>query len=164
MVQNQPLGVKGYFMVITTQPKSKRVPRRFKNEAAALVFLAPNLLGLIIFTLIPVLAGFVLSFTNWDILSPPKWIGFENYTTLLTDDPLFWLSLKNTLIYSLLVIPLGTIVSLALALALNSGIRGASIYQAIFFFLIFPRVLPLPWFGSGFITQTSGLSMCLQAA
>ena len=91
------------------------------------------MIGLTVFIFVPILAGLVLSFTDWDMLSRPGWVGFDNYIALLTQDPLFWLSLKNTLIYSLIVIPAGTSLALGLALLLNSGVRGASIYQAIFF-------------------------------
>jgi multiple sugar transport system permease protein len=82
---------------------------------------------------IPVIAGFVISFTDWDMLSTPEFIGVDNYVELLTDDPLFWLTLKNTLTYSLIVIPGSIVVSLALALALTTKIKGVGIYRTIYF-------------------------------
>ena len=99
---------------------------------AAFVFLLPNLLSIGLFTLIPVVAGFFLSFTNWDMLSDPQWVGLENYQHILKDRQ-FWNALRNTVIYTLIVIPGGLSVSMLLALALNSKIRGTAIYQAIFF-------------------------------
>lgn len=98
----------------------------------ALVFLLPNLVSIGLFTLIPVVAGFFLSFTSWDMLSDPQWIGLDNYVRMLSDRQ-FWNSLGNTLVYTLIVIPGGLALSLLLALALNSKIKGTAIYQAIFF-------------------------------
>lgn len=107
----------------------------FKRQdyLAAAVFLAPNMIGLVVFILIPVIAGLLISFTDWDILSAPEFIGVDNYIELLTDDPLFWHTLKNTVLYSLVVIPGGMIVSLGLALALSGKIRGVGIYRTIYF-------------------------------
>jgi len=99
---------------------------------AAFVFLLPNLVSIGLFTLIPVVAGFFLSFTNWDMLSDPQWVGLENYQDILKDRQ-FWNALRNTVIYTLIVIPGGLAVSMLLALALNSKIKGTAIYQAIFF-------------------------------
>jgi ABC-type sugar transport system permease subunit len=91
------------------------------------------MIGLVVFILIPVIAGLLISFTDWDILSAPEFIGVDNYIELLTDDPLFWHTLKNTVLYSLVVIPGGMIVSLGLALALSGKIRGVGIYRTIYF-------------------------------
>lgn len=99
---------------------------------AAFVFLLPNLVSIGLFTLIPVVAGFVLSFTNWDMLSDPQWVGLENYADMLKNRQ-FWNALRNTVIYTMIVIPGGLVVSMLLALALNSKIKGTAIYQAIFF-------------------------------
>ena len=98
----------------------------------AFLFLLPNLVSIGLFTLIPVIAGFVLSFTSWDMLSDPEWVGLDNYADILKDKQ-FWNSLRNTVIYTLIVIPGGLAVSLMLALALNTKIKGTAIYQAIFF-------------------------------
>jgi ABC-type spermidine/putrescine transport system permease subunit I len=90
------------------------------------LFLLPNFLGFLIFTAGPFLAGLILSFYRWDMLSPPQFAGLENYVTLLTNDPLFWKGLVNTLWYSVLSIPLGIVCSLALAIALNRSIARSS--------------------------------------
>lgn len=103
-----------------------------REHLAFLFFVTPNLLGVLLFTAVPVLVGFGISFTDWNMLSDPNWVGLQNYRDLLEDD-LFWTSLKNTFYYSLMVIPGNMIVSLGLALALTSGLRGARIYRTIFF-------------------------------
>jgi multiple sugar transport system permease protein len=95
-------------------------------------FVAPLLIGLIVFTYGPVLAAFGLSFTKGDYISTPKWIGLGNYQALLKDD-LFWTSMRNTLYYVGGVVPAGLILSLLLALAMNQKLRGIVIFRSIFF-------------------------------
>lgn len=96
------------------------------------LFVAPLILGLIVFTYGPVLAAFVLSFTKGDYISTPKWIGLGNYGALL-DDKLFWKSLNNTLYYVAGVVPVGMALSLLLALAMNQKLRGIVVFRTIFF-------------------------------
>jgi len=79
------------------------------------------------------MGGLAISFTDWDLLSTPKFVGLYNYISLLTDDPLFWLSLKNTLVYSVIVIGIGVPLSLVLALAVNNKLRGIEIFRTIYF-------------------------------
>lgn len=96
-------------------------------------FIAPNFIAFLIFVAGPVVAGLVLSFTEWDLLSSPQWVGISNYVTLLTRDNLFWTSLWNTVYYALLTVPVGIVVSLGLALLMNLGLRGTRIYRTLFF-------------------------------
>jgi ABC-type sugar transport system permease subunit len=86
-----------------------------------------------VFSLGPVVAGLGLSFTTWNLLRPPVFARAANYVALLTEDPLFLLSLRNTLYYSVLSIPLSIAVSLALALLLNQEIRGVKAYRTVYF-------------------------------
>lgn len=107
--------------------------RLMNNEnVVGYLFVAPLILGLIIFTYGPVLAAFGLSFTKGDYISTPKWIGLDNYTALM-DDKLFWQSLRNTLYYVVGVVPAGMILSLLLALAMNQKLRGIVFFRTIFF-------------------------------
>ena len=96
------------------------------------LFVAPLILGLIVFTYGPVLAALVLSFTKGDYISTPKWIGLDNYSNLL-DDKLFWRSMQNTLYYVAGVVPAGMALSLLLALAMNQKLRGIVFFRTIFF-------------------------------
>jgi multiple sugar transport system permease protein len=106
---------------------------RTRREALdGYVFMSPAILGLLFFTLGPILASVYFSFTEYDILDSPKWIGLDNYKALL-HDPLFWQSLKVTMIYSVVSVPLGLIISLFLALLLNRNIRGIFIFRTIFY-------------------------------
>ncbi len=79
------------------------------------------------------LASFYMSFTSWTMLSPPKWVGLENYTTLATGDPLFYTSIYNTVYYVIFSVPLGMVVSLLLALLLNQKVKGISILRTVFY-------------------------------
>jgi multiple sugar transport system permease protein len=91
----------------------------------------PWLLSLLIFTTYPVLAAFYLSLTDYNVVQPPTWVGLQNYRTMLTADPAFWISVKNTAFYTLLAVPLGLAGSLALALLLNLRVRGLAVYRTL---------------------------------
>ena len=97
------------------------------------IFLLPWALGLLIFILGPILASTYLSFTSYDILSTPQFIGLENYVKAFTDDVLFWPSLGRTFTYTLAVVPLSLGGSLLLAILLNQGIKGTNIFRTLFF-------------------------------
>src|SRR5689334_18573394 len=71
------------------------------------LFLLPWLIGLIDFIIGPIVVSLYLSFTQYDVISAPEWIGLENYRNALFVDELFWPSVQRTLIYSILVVPLG---------------------------------------------------------
>ncbi len=116
---------------VPAQPS--RWSRFFSNEhVVGYLFVAPLILGLLIFTYGPVLAAFFLSFTKGDYISTPKWIGLGNYQALLNED-LFWKSMQNTLYYVVGVVPAGLLLSLLLALAMNQKLRGIIFFRSIFF-------------------------------
>jgi multiple sugar transport system permease protein len=97
------------------------------------MFIAPNFIAMFIFVVIPICASLVLSFTNWDLLNPPEFIGLGNYTVNMMEDEQFWISLKNTALFSLLSIPVGIILALFFALLLNQALIGVNIYRAVVF-------------------------------
>jgi multiple sugar transport system permease protein len=96
------------------------------------VLLAPTLIGLLVGTLGPVLAAVGISFTHWDVITPPTFAGIENYQDLLTD-PTFSKALSNTVYYVGLTVPVSTVLSLALALLLNQKLRGVTWYRTAYF-------------------------------
>jgi len=103
------------------------------SSRAAYVFLAPALSAIFVFFFIPVIAAFLISFTDFDIyalgdISTVRWIGFSNYLKLF-DDPLFWQALKNTFYFVIVTGPISIAVSLTAALLLNSKLVK---YKAIF--------------------------------
>src|SRR5438270_58095 len=105
---------------------------RLREAGAAYLFLLPTIIGLLLFSAGPVIASAYVSFTRWDLLSAPRWIGFNNYTALFQDHT-FWVCVRNTLYYTGVSVPVGTILALLLALAMNRPLRGISIYRAIYF-------------------------------
>lgn len=106
-------------------------PRR-REILTFYILIAPWLVGFVVFVLGPMIASLLLSFTNWDILTPPHWIGFGNYAGML-QDPLFWQSLKVTMVYSIMAVPLGLLVSLGMAVLLNQNVRGMRIFRTLFY-------------------------------
>jgi len=104
-----------------------------REYIAFYLFASPWLLGLLLFTIGPTLASFILSFTDYPVIVPPKWAGLANYVTMFTDDELVWQSLKVTLFYSLGAIPLGLTLSFLLALLMNQGIYGVRYFRTIYY-------------------------------
>jgi multiple sugar transport system permease protein len=116
-------------------PKQKnRMTKKTRKETLTFYLLiAPWLIGFVVFVLGPLVISLILSFMDWDLLTNPKWIGFGNYVRLFTKDPLFYQSLKVTLVYSLFSVPLGLIVSLVVALLLNQIKRGVKLFRTIYY-------------------------------
>ncbi len=96
------------------------------------IFMLPAILGILLFWLGPMVASFIFSFTSYDMLSSPTWVGSENYRTLIEDE-LFWKSLRVTGIYSLVSVPLVVLTALALAVLLNQPFRGIIFFRSVFY-------------------------------
>ncbi|NUR85701.1 MAG: sugar ABC transporter permease [Nonomuraea sp.] len=107
---------------------------RARREArTAYVFLAPWFVGLFVITIGPILASLYLSFTDYSLLQPPKWLGLDNYVKLFTADERFLSALKVTTVYVVVSVPLQLAFALALALALDRGLRGLPFYRSIYY-------------------------------
>lgn len=111
----------------------RRLPRSKTREAlAAYLFLLPWLVGLLGVTLGPMIASLWISFTDYNLLSAPHWIGTVNYDNLF-HDPTYLKSVQVTLIYVGVSVPLKLAFALALALVLNRGMRGMSVFRAVYY-------------------------------
>ena len=97
------------------------------------LFISPWLAGFMLLTAGPMIASLYISGTSWTMLSPPVWVGAQNYSRLLGDDTRFGISLLNTLYYVALAVPLGLAVSLLIALLLNRRIPGRGLFRTLFF-------------------------------
>ena len=97
------------------------------------VFLLPWAVGLVVFVLGPIVASAYFGFTDYDVLTPPKFVGIANYRKAFVSDALFWPSLGRTFRYSLVVVPVGLVGSLVLALLLNQGAWGTNLFRTLFF-------------------------------
>lgn len=95
------------------------------------LFLAPALIVTLVFIIYPVGGVFYYSFTSYDIVTAPKWVGLENYQSLLTDET-FWTALKNSLLY-LIVTPTLIILSILVAIIVNRKIPGVNIFRALYY-------------------------------
>jgi len=104
-----------------------------QQKRAGYIFLAPWLIGFFGLTIGPALASLYLSFTRYDLFGAPRWVGLANYTRLAFDDGKYWNSLHVTLIYVALSVPLKLLMALTIATTMNKGLRGLSIYRAIFY-------------------------------
>ena len=89
------------------------------ERVTAYVLLIPTLVGLLFFTLGPVVAAFGVSLTRWDLTSPPEWVGLANYQAMVALDPLSRISFLNTLYYVVGTVPIGVALSLLFAVAMN---------------------------------------------
>ncbi|MGI5131265.1 carbohydrate ABC transporter permease [Pseudonocardia sp. CA-107938] len=109
-------------------------PIRRRGEArAGYVFLSPWLLGLFGVTVGPMLYSLYLSFTDYDLLQDPEWVGLENYVRMFADDPTYWNSVKATLLFAVTSVPLKLAVALGVALLLNRARRGVGLYRSLFY-------------------------------
>lgn len=109
-----------------------------KKNLTGYAFISPWLLGFVLFTAFPFVASIYFSFTRYNVVTPPVWVGAANYR-LLFEDPLFWKSLGVTFRYALAAVPLGIAAGVVLALLLNLDVRGISVYRTVFFL---PSILP----------------------
>lgn len=110
-----------------------RLSARSQERLAGLVFASPWLLGLLLFTVIPIGASIYYSFCDYQIVQAPKWIGFHNYVDLLVDDSRFLTSLWNTVYMVVVGVPIGMIAGLLIAVLLNQKVRGLSVLRTIYY-------------------------------
>lgn len=125
---------------VHTRAKRRLSPAVIRENVYGYLFLAPWLIGFLGLFLGPALASLRFSFTQYDVLSPAKWIGAGNYVKMFTDDNLFYTSLARTGYFTLLSVPLGVIGSMILAILLNMKVRGTVVFRTLFFM---PSLVPL---------------------
>jgi multiple sugar transport system permease protein len=103
-----------------------------RDGRAALLFLGPWFVGLVAITVGPIVASLVLSFTDYNLLSSPGWVGWENYQRMV-EDPRLHQALRVTVSYVLVGVPLQLAAALGLALVLDRGVRGLPIYRSVYY-------------------------------
>jgi multiple sugar transport system permease protein len=119
----------------TASPPRAAPPRlssRRREAIACYIFISPAVIGLVLFALGPMIASLLLSFTNFDMLTAPTWVGLANYRALLEDE-IFHKSLRVTAIYSGVTVPLTLVISFVLALLLNQKIRGMYFFRSVYY-------------------------------
>jgi multiple sugar transport system permease protein len=110
----------------------KRKGSLMRDDKWAWIMLIPSVAGFVMFMLVPMVATFVLSFMKYDMLDAPKFVGFKNYIDMFKDS-ITWEVTGNTILYTLMTVPVGMILSLVLAVALDQKIGLRKFYRAAFF-------------------------------
>ncbi|MCB0184559.1 MAG: sugar ABC transporter permease, partial [Caldilineaceae bacterium] len=119
----------------------KRAMRlRVREAIAGYLFLSPWIIGLACFIAGPMLASGYLSFTRYDMVNTPEWVGLKNFVEIFTKDRLFWPSMLLTFRYALIVVPFSLVGSLLAAVLLNQGLRGTTWFRTFFFL---PHLTPI---------------------
>ena len=116
------------------------------KNVAGLYFILPALIGTFIFIIIPIFCSFALSFTDWDLLNEIKFVGVNNYKSVLTE-PVFLQIFINTLVYAISTTFFAVIIPLLIAAAINSKIRGSELYKTVYFipFITPAVVIAIVW-------------------
>lgn len=120
--------------------RPKMSSRRKKEALFFWLFISPWLIGFVGFLLGPMIASVYISLTEWDSFTPPQWVGLDNYTKALTEDPIFWKALWNTFFYAAISVPLGLIIGVWLANLLNKRVKGRKLFRT---FIYLPTLVPL---------------------
>lgn len=113
---------------------------RGKEALAGYLLLSPWLIGIVCFIAGPMITSAYLSFTKYDIVNPPQWVGLKNYIDMFTRDRLFWPALGLTFRYALILVPSALFGSLLAALLLNQGLKGTAFFRTLFFL---PHLTPI---------------------
>lgn len=113
--------------------KRKRSAVQRQEDRASIVFLAPWIIGTLMFTVGPMVFSFLMSFSKWDIIQPAEYRGLSNYQEAFFQDPRFWGTVKVTFIYTVVSVPLGMVFALALALLLNTKVKGMPVFRTFFY-------------------------------
>jgi multiple sugar transport system permease protein len=126
-------------MAIAAQASRASTPHRSRSSKAwpavrGWLFIGPVVIGTLVFNVLPMIPTFYTSLTNWDGISAPTWVGFDNYSRIFSGgDAEFMRSFINTIIYSVVYVPVGIAVGLVLALLVNRNARGMTLFRALFF-------------------------------
>ena len=125
--------------VATTTQRRARLSLRRREALSAYLFIAPAVLGFILWTAGPMVYSAWMSLHEWNMVQPAKYIGLGNFREMW-NDKLFWQSLKVTIVYAAVLVPLFQVLSLLTALLLNSSVRGVTFFRAAFYI---PVVVPV---------------------
>lgn len=111
-----------------------------EETRAGWLAVSPWIAGFLIFTAGPIVASVYFSLTRYDVISSPEWIGLTNYRRLLTEDDLFFKSVRNTLVYTLMYVPLHVITALGVALLLNEARHFTGVFRTLYYL---PSITPM---------------------
>ena len=112
---------------------------RGRRTISGYVFISPFILGVLFWVVIPAGVAAWLVFHDWNMIKPAKFVGLGNFQKMFFDDPLFWKSLKITSIYTFVSVPLGLLISFAMALLINTKVKGLAVFRTIYYL---PSIMP----------------------
>lgn len=122
-----------------TRSWTQLTPERKREAIAGYLFISPWLIGFIVFFVAPIIASFLLSFTDWNIVGQPEWVGFYNYEQIFTSDLRFKKAVEVTLTYAIFYLPLEVVCGIALAVLMNLKLRGIGLFRTLFYM---PSIVP----------------------
>jgi multiple sugar transport system permease protein len=126
-----------------------------RNTLIAWTFILPNFLGFALFSMIPIIASFVLAFMEWDAFSPPRFIGLANFVRMIGDDNVH-IAISNTIYYTLGTVPLTLVASLGLAILLNNTTKGIGFFRTTIFFPFITSVVAVAYVWNMMLHPTMG--------
>jgi len=97
------------------------------------LFISPWLIGFFLFTLLPIVVSFGLAFTSYDILTPPRWVGLDNFVRMFFEDRRYWNAVRATFLYVFASVPLRLIFALGVAMLMNHAFRLIGVYRAVYY-------------------------------
>lgn len=115
------------------RPPAGRRRQVREKQWPAYVFLSPWMIGAVVLTLAPMAVSLYLSFTDYNLFDPPKWVGLRNYREMLTEDSRYWRSVGTTLLYVVVAVPLKLAFALGVAMLLKNLNRGRAFYRSAFY-------------------------------
>jgi multiple sugar transport system permease protein len=118
---------------VDAKPARRRMPRRWRHRLTVLSFMAPAGVGIVVFFLYPLLAAIYFSFTRFDLLTTPEWVGFKNYAYLFAHDSTAHKAAWNTLWFVVILVPARMIAALLTAMLLTSVKRGGGFFRTVFY-------------------------------
>src|SRR5690606_11796909 len=110
-----------------------------REAVAGYLFISPWIVGFIVFFAGPIIASFILSFTSWNIVGTPEWVGLDNYERIFTADPFFRKAVSVTLRYAAIYLPLEVFFGILIAVVLNQKLKGIGVFRTLFYM---PYIVP----------------------
>jgi multiple sugar transport system permease protein len=120
--------------------KKSLIDSRKRESREFFLYTSPWTIGFILLVLGPMIASILISFTNWDVITSPQWVGLNNYKNILFEDPFFWKSVRVTLAFTLILVPIQLTLSLLVAILLNQKVIAMPFFRTMFYL---PTVLPV---------------------
>jgi multiple sugar transport system permease protein len=113
-------------------PHAATFRRRMRKAIPAYLFILPGMLLFLVWTLYPLIYAFIMSFAEWNLIKPSRFVGLENYRRAF-DDPIFWIALKNTIFYTVVTVPGQMVLGLAIALLLDGPLRARAFFRTLYY-------------------------------